>query len=389
MSIVYLDNAATSHPKPESVYRACDTFQRSIGAGPGRSAHRLGLEAGRIVLDARERLAELFAAPDSARVILLPSCTAGLNLAIKGLLLPGGHVVTSSMEHNSMMRPLRGLEQRGGVEVTAVSCSREGLLDPGDVADAIRPNTRLIAVNHASNVVGTIQPVADIGRLAKARGIPFLVDAAQSAGTVPIDMAGMNIGLLAFSGHKGLLGPQGTGGLVIGEGIEPLPLIEGGTGSNSHHEVQPAELPDRYESGTPNGPGIAGLAAGVEWVQERGVEAIGRGLSGLIRCALEELAAIGGVTVYGPKDPARQTAAVSFTMEGFDTSELGLLLDERYGIMVRTGLHCAPGAHRTIGSFRRTRGTVRVSFGPMNTIEHVRYMGQCLRELADDRDARP
>ena len=378
---VYFDNAATSHPKPESVYAAVDHFQRRIGASPGRSGHSLGIAAGRVVLECRERLARLFHVADPTRVILTPSCTEALNLAVKGLVRPGDHVVTSSVEHNSVMRPLRQLEAEKTIELTVVACSRQGRLDPSDVRKHLRPNTRLVVVTHASNVVGTIQPVGDVGCLVRKHGARFLVDAAQSGGAVPVDMPGLGIDLLAFSGHKGLLGPQGTGGLVIGEGVELHPLIEGGTGSRSQHEVQPAHLPDRYESGTLNGPGIAGLAEGVAYVRQVGAQSIRKALQELTALALEELARTPGATVYGPGDPSKQTAVVSFRLEGKDAAAVSTILDERFGILTRGGLQCSPGAHRTIGTFRRTGGTVRVSLGVFNTREEIRFFGQCLRQL--------
>ncbi len=383
--VIYFDNAATSHPKPECVYRAVDHFLREIGASPGRAGHRLGLWASQVVLEARERLAGLFHVNDSSRVILTGNCTEALNLAIKGSLRPGDHVVTSGVEHNSVMRPLRGLESAGTIELTVVPCTREGWLSPVDVEKRLKANTRLVVVTHASNVVGTVQPVGEIGRLTRKRGALFLVDAAQSAGLEPIDVPGLGIDLLAFSGHKGLLGPQGSGGLVVNEGVELVPLKEGGTGSRSQHETQPTHLPDRYESGTLNGPGIAGLAAGVGYLQEMGVDAVKAKLKELTALLLAELSRTPGVTIYGPRDPDRQTAVVSFTLAGVDTGELEGILDRRFGIMVRSGLHCSPAAHRTIGTFRRTRGTARVGLGLFNTADQVGYFGRCLRELQKER----
>jgi cysteine desulfurase family protein len=379
---IYFDNAATSHPKPESVYRAVDHFMREVGASPGRSAHRMSISAGQVVLDARERLAELFGVSDPSRIILTANCTEALNLAIKGWLRPGDHVVTSSVEHNSVMRPLRSLEAAGTVEVTVVACTREGWLDPEQVPKHLKANTRLIVLTHASNVVGTVQPVAEVGRLARERGILFLVDAAQSAGVEPINLDAQCVDLLAFSGHKGLLGPQGTGGLALREDVPLVPLKQGGTGSRSQHEVQPDHLPDRYESGTLNGPGIAGLAAGVAYVQEVGVSAINKKLKELTALVLAELDKTPGVAIYGPRDPERQTAVISFTLAGVDTGELEAILDERFGIMTRSGLHCSPAAHKTIGTFRHAKGTLRASLGPFNTAEQVAHFGRCLRELA-------
>jgi len=379
--IVYFDNAATSHPKPESVYQAVDHFQREVGASPGRSGHSLAMEAGRIVLEARQRLAELLNVADPARVIFTPSCTEAINLAVKGLVRPGDHVVTSGVEHNSVMRPLRRLEAEKVIDLTVVRCSPEGLLDPADVRGRLRPETRLVVVTHASNVVGTIQPVGDIGSVVRGHGAMLLVDAAQSAGAVPVDMPGMGIDLLALSGHKNLLGPQGTGALAIGEGVELTPLVEGGTGSRSQHERQPEHLPDRYESGTMNAPGIAGLAEGVAYVRQRGPHSIQKALERLTALALDELARTPGARVYGPGDPGKRTAVVSFTLDGKDVAAVGAILSERYGILTRAGLQCSPGAHRTIGTFRRTGGTVRVSLGLFNSSEEVRYFGECLRQI--------
>ena len=383
--LVYFDNAATSHPKPESVYRAVDRFLREIGGNPGRSGHRLAISAGRAILEARERLAELFNVADSSRIILTANCTEALNLAIKGSVRPGDHVVTSSVEHNSVMRPLRRLESDGIIELTVVSCTREGWLDPADVKEHLRANTRLAAVTHASNVVGTIEPVHEIALLTRELGILLLVDAAQSAGVEPIDMSELGIDLLAFSGHKGLLGPQGTGGLAMGDGVEPVPLKEGGTGSRSQEELQPTHLPDRYESGTLNGPGVAGLTAGVSYVQRMGVTVIKEKLKELTSLLLAELSDTPGVTVYGPRDAEKQTAVVSFTLAGLDVGELGTILDQQIGIMTRTGLQCSPAAHRTIGTLHGAGGTVRASLGVFNTAEQVRRLGRCLREIQSER----
>ncbi len=381
---IYLDNAATSWPKPPGVAEAMVHFLNEIGANPGRSGHHLSVEAGRIVYKAREAVAELFGVADPLRVVFGMNATDGLNLALRGLLRPGDHVVTSSMEHNSVMRPLRALE-REGVEVTVVRCSPEGVLDPAAVEEALRPNTVLVALNHASNVVGTLLPVAEVGRMLRARekGPLLLVDAAQTGGAVPIPMDTDGIDLLAFTGHKSLYGPTGTGGLIIGPRVntEQLqPLKRGGTGSRSEYEEQPDFLPDCYESGTPNVVGLAGLLAGVRWVLERGVEAIRAHELALTRQLIEGLAAIPGVTVYGTRDPARQTAVVSFNIAGMEPSEVGLRLDEEFGIMCRVGLHCAPAAHRTIGTF--PTGTVRFAPGAFTTAEEIDRALEAVAHLA-------
>jgi cysteine desulfurase/selenocysteine lyase len=369
--MIYLDNAATSWPKPPGMAEAMVHFMQDVGANPGRAAHRRAVEAGRIVYAAREAVAELFGEPDPLRVVFGPNVTDALNLALRGLLRPGDHAITSSMEHNSMMRPLRALEH-GGVEVTVVPCSVEGALDPAAVEAAIRPHTRLIALNHASNVVGTLLPVAEVGQIARRHGLLLLVDAAQTSGAFPIDVQASAIDLLAFTGHKSLYGPMGTGGLIVGERVDPAemePLRRGGTGSRSEEEEQPTFLPDVYESGTLNAVGLAGLAAGLRWVLSQDVAAIRAHEMMLTQQLIDGLLAIPGVVVYGGRDAARQTATVSFNVAGMAPSEVGLRLDEECGIMCRVGLHCAPSAHRTIGTF--PVGTVRFGLGAFNTPHEI------------------
>ena len=369
--MIYFDNAATSWPKPPGVAEAMVHFLNEVGANPGRSGHRLAVESGRIVYQAREAVAELFGAPDPLRIVFGQNATEAINLALNGLLRPGDHVITSSMEHNSVMRPLRALE-RQGVELTVVQCTSAGFLDPADVAAAIRPHTALIALNHASNVVGTLLPVAEVGRIAREHDVLLLVDAAQTAGAYPIHVQADGIDLLAFTGHKSLYGPMGTGGLVIGERVDVSrlePLKRGGTGSRSEREEQPDFLPDMCESGTPNAVGLAGLGAGLRWVRERGVDAIRAHEMMLTQRLIDGLLNIPGVTVYGGHDAARQTATVSFNIAGLDCSEVGLRLDEEYGILCRVGLHCAPAAHRTLGTF--PVGTVRFGLGAFNTADEV------------------
>jgi cysteine desulfurase family protein len=380
--LIYLDNAATSWPKPTEVKEAMVAFLDRVGANPGRSGHRLSVEAGRIVYEAREALADLFHAPDPLRIAFGLNATDALNLALHGLLQPGDHVVTSSMEHNSVMRPLRALE-RQGVEVTVVPCSPEGLLDPRDVERALQPHTRMVVLTHASNVVGTLLPIREVGEIARRHGVLFAVDAAQTAGAVPIDMEADAVDILCFTGHKALLGPMGTGGLVLGERVDPSdlrPLRQGGTGSRSEFEEHPDFLPDLCEAGTPNAVGLAGLLAGVRWVQERGVEAIRAHEQALTTRLLEGLGEVPGVTVYGPRDAARQTGTVSFNVEGLEPSEVGLVLDEEYGVLCRVGLHCAPAAHRTLGTF--PRGTVRFAVGCFTTLEEVDAAVEAVRAIA-------
>ncbi|MCP4544098.1 MAG: aminotransferase class V-fold PLP-dependent enzyme [Chloroflexi bacterium] len=380
--MIYFDNAATFWPKPPGVAEAMVRFLDDVGANPGRAAHRRAVESGRVVYNAREAVTELFNAPDPLRVVFGPNVTEALNLALCGLLRPGDHVVTSSMEHNSVMRPLRALE-RQGVGVTVVQCSPEGFLDPADVEASIKHNTTMIALNHASNVVGTLLPVADVSRIARQHGLLVLVDTAQTGGAYPVDMQADGVDLLAFTGHKSLCGPMGTGGLIVGARVDVArmePLKRGGTGSRSEHEEQPDFLPDMCESGTPNAVGLAGLAAGVRWVLAQGVENIRVHEVVLAQRLIGQLQEIPSVIVYGGLDAELQTATVSFNIVGMEPSEVGLRLDDEYGIMCRVGLHCAPAAHKTLGTF--PVGTVRFGLGAFNTAEQVDAALEAVRRLA-------
>jgi cysteine desulfurase family protein len=365
--MIYFDNAATSWPKPAGVAEAMQYFLEQVGANPGRSAHRLSIESARIVFHARQAVAKLFNAKDPLRVVFGANVTEMLNLVLLGYLRNSDHVITSSMEHNSVMRPLRWLEKQG-VEVTVIKCSQEGFIDPSDIENAVRSNTRLIVLNHASNVIGSLQPISEVGYQARSHDLLFLIDAAQTAGAFPIDMSTGYIDLLAFTGHKSLGGPMGTGGLVIGERVkidQLQPLKRGGTGSRSEFEDQPDFLPDRYESGTLNVVGLAGLAAGVDWVLTQGVDSIRKHEIELTRRLLDGLRAIKGITVYGGREASNQTATVSFNIDGVLPSEAGLRLDDEAGILCRVGLHCAPSAHKTVGTF--PTGTVRFGLGFFNT----------------------
>jgi cysteine desulfurase family protein len=380
--IIYFDNAATSFPKPEEVAGAMVRFSKEVGASPGRSGHRLAIEAGRIVFEAREGIARLFGVQDSSRVVFGLNATEGINQGLKGLLRPGDHVITSSMEHNSVMRPLRAM-MKEGLEAAILSCSPEGFLNPSDVKKAIRPNTRMVILNHASNVVGTIQPLSEIGEVCRRQEVLFFVDAAQSAGAIPIDMGQEKIDLLAFTGHKALFGPQGTGGLVLGDRVdekELVPVKRGGTGSRSEQEDQPDFLPDLCESGTPNTVGLAGLLAGLEFVMKVGVEKIRLHEKQLTENLLLGLRKIRGVTVYGPGTAEKQLATVSFNLRGVAPSEIGLRLDEDFGILCRVGLHCAPAAHRTLGTF--PEGTVRFGLSYLNREEEVEEALQAVDRIA-------
>ena len=377
--MIYFDNAATSWPKPPAVRAALDEYFGEAGGNPGRSGHRMSVAAARIVESTREALAELFNAADPSRIVFTHNATHALNIALQGLLRPGGHVVTASMEHNSVMRPLRYFE-RSGVEVTVVGCSPDGSLDLDAVRRAFRRDTRLLVTTHASNVAGGLNPVADLAAFAREGNIAFLIDAAQSAGTVPIDVQALGVDLLAFTGHKGLLGPTGTGGLYIRDSLVIAPLMRGGTGSDSAHETQPEFLPDAHESGTLNLAGIAGLGAAVRFLLEVGIETVRAHEQKLIAQFLSGASEIPGLRLYGPKEAALQCGLVSFNIEGALPSEVGLILDQSFGVMARTGLHCAPSAHRTLGTF--PTGTVRFSFSWFNTPAEVEKGLEALREIA-------
>jgi cysteine desulfurase family protein len=341
----------------------------------------LGVEAGRLVYEAREALATLFGAADPLRVIFTKNVTEALNLALYGLLHAGDHVIAGGMEHNAVIRPLRDLE-RNGVRLTLAPCSPQGEMDAADFERAIRPATRLIVLNHASNVVGTLAPIGEVGAIARRHGLLFLVDTAQTAGAYPIDMEAGQIDLLGFTGHKGLLGPQGTGGLVIGERV-PLhalpPLARGGTGSASQSEEQPEFLPDKYEAGTLNAVGLAGLGAATRFVLETGVDAIRQHELALTRRLLEGLSDIAGVTVYGTGRAEAQVATVAFNVAGLSPTDVGQRLDEEFGVCCRAGLHCAPAAHRVIGTF--PAGSVRFGLGYFNTTQDVDAAVEAVRAI--------
>ncbi len=369
--MLYLDNAATSWPKPPEVIKAVSAAMEAAGGNPGRSGHRLSIAAGRIVFDAREKVAALFGVEDPLRVIFTVNATAALNLAIQGVLQPGDRVLTSSMEHNSVMRPLRHLAERGVRLEVIPSCS-DGTCDLALWSQALATPARLVVVSHASNVVGTLAPLAELAALAHGAGALFLVDAAQTAGVVPIDMQQAGIDLLAFAGHKGTLGPGGTGGLVINDATDHKrirPLLYGGTGSLSDKEEQPGFLPDKFESGTLNVPGLAGLAAGIDWLNARGIAAVRAHEKRVAAALLEGLSLIRGVRIFGCLDAERSTAVVSFDTADKSVSELGARLDDEHEVLCRVGLHCAPAAHRTIGSF--PQGTVRLAPGIFTTPEEI------------------
>lgn len=376
--LIYLDNAATTWPKPPAVAEA---VARALGeaGNPGRSGHRLALASARHLLNARERVAELLGAPDPARIAFTLNATHALNLAMAGVLRPGDRVVTTGAEHNSVMRPLRRFAQQGG-ELTVVPCGPDGLVDLEALRRALAGGVRLLVASHASNVLGTIQPIAEMGLLAREAGALFLVDAAQTAGALPLDLGSLPVDMLAFTGHKALLGPQGTGGLYIREGLELNPMVLGGTGSASEREEQPEFSPDRYESGTPNVPGLAGLAAGVEYLLDRGVADVRAHEQALTERFLSGLRELERVVIYGPEQASRRTGLVSLNLRGAEPSALGEALEMGFDILTRVGLHCAPSAHRTAGTW--PHGSVRFSFGCMSTERGVDSALAALRELS-------
>jgi len=380
--MIYLDNAATSFPKPEPVYLALDKFARTQLANPGRSGHRMATEAERTLDDARHALNRFFNGEDPKRWVFTLNCTDALNIAIKGTVKPGDHVITSDLEHNSVSRPLRALEHRGVITLTRLASDR-GYIDPDDVRTALTPATSLVALTHASNVLGTVQPIEAIAPIVRAAGALFLVDAAQSAGVVPIDLRATPIDLLAFPGHKALYGPTGTGALYVGPRARPRAWREGGTGGDSKSEFQPDLMPYFLEGGTPNVLGVAGLAAGIAWVAERGTEASRRHEVDLLQRVVDWVeASPDGWKVAGRWDPATHVGALSLIVpdpDVFPSQDLAIALDSSFGIAVRAGLHCAPYAHRALGTF--PDGTLRLSPGPFNTAGEVDAFLLALTEI--------
>ncbi len=377
--MIYLDNAATSFPKPESVYRTLDHFARHDLANPGRAGHRMALAAERALDDARHRLNQLFHGEAPERFVFTLNCTDALNMAFKGVLRDGDHVITSDLEHNSISRPLRRLELDGRISLTRLRADGGGTLDPEAVRRAITPKTRMIALTHASNVLGTVQPVGAFGKIAREHDLLFLVDAAQTAGVVPIDVQALAIDLLAFPGHKSLLGPTGTGALYVGPRAKVGAWREGGTGGDSSSETQPKEFPYFLEGGTPNVLGVAGLAAGVQYVMEHGLDRIREHEVALCERLWRRLEEIPGFTVFGHRDPTQRVGTLSFRSDALPAAELGGILDQAFDIAIRPGLHCAPYIHRSLGTF--PEGTVRVSPGVFSTGEDVDTLAKALAEI--------
>jgi cysteine desulfurase / selenocysteine lyase len=380
MPRIYLDNAATSWPKPESAYRAVDDYQRRLGSPAGRSVYSEAVQTERLVHSCRKKIADLLNLGDPARIIFTQNGTDSLNLALHGLLKPGDHVVTTVCEHNSVLRPLSFLADRG-VTATYVPCDGEGYVDPAAIRQAINANTRLIALIHASNVTGAIQPAAAVGKIANDNGILFLLDAAQSLGYVEIDIAKLGCHLLAAPGHKGLMGPLGTGILYVAPAIEQhlQPIRQGGTGTKSDQDRQPSELPDRYESGNLNVPGIVGLEAGATYVAQLGVPHVEGQTRALVQRLLSGLTGLPGLRIYGPRTGDNRVGVVSLNLAGFDPRELAAILDSQWQIQTRAGLHCAPKMHAALKTL--PSGTLRFSFGHFTTQEQVDAAIAALAEL--------
>ncbi|MGQ3686034.1 MAG: aminotransferase class V-fold PLP-dependent enzyme [Candidatus Loosdrechtia sp.] len=378
--MIYLDNAATTFPKPEVVYKTMDTFYRTTGANPGRSGHKMAVAAEREIEDTRNIAARLFGIKDARRFIFTFNATDAINMGIKGLLKPGNHVITTYLEHNAVSRALYNLESKNIITVTKIKNSEEGFIDPDNIKDAITSKTRLIVLTHAPNVLGTIQPVPEIGKIARENDILFMVDAAQTAGVCEINVDKHYIDMLAFTGHKGPLGPTGTGGLYVGERLTLEPWREGGTGFESASLSQPAELPFRLESGTPNIVGIAGLRAGIEYVFSEGTDTIRMHEQKLIHKLIQSLQDDKRFILYGTKDSTRKVGILSINVKGFSPSEVGAILDQSFDIAVRPGLHCAPFAHQKIGTF--PDGTVRISPGYFNTDDDIDQIITALDKIA-------
>lgn len=377
---IYLDNAATSHPKPESVYQAVTAALRA-GGSPGRGSHNLSKTADRLIFETREVLAELFNGGGSEQFIFTANATTAINQALFGLLQRGDRVVTTMVEHNGVIRPLRELEKRGIEVVKVPGDAVTGIVSKSTLQQAcLHQPTKLLVVNHCSNVLGTIQPIDGLGSWCHEHDILFMVDGAQSAGHLPIDFQQLDVDLFASSGHKGLLGPQGTGFLYLREGIALTPLVYGGTGTNSRSDLQPENLPERFESGTHNLPGLAGLHAALQFLQQTGVEQVRHREIQHTAQLLDGLQRIERVKLYGPENGMLRLGVVSFNLDKFDPAEVAFILDQDAQIAVRVGLHCAPDAHRTIGTY--PGGTIRVSPGYFTTEQEIERFLRALKKIS-------
>jgi cysteine desulfurase family protein len=389
-AFIYLDNAATSFPKPDIVHDTVRDFYSKNGVNPGRTGCDLALNAEQMIHGTRKRLSAFFnqslvdagIEKDPNRLVFTMNATMSLNLVINGTIGPGDHIVTTMLEHNSVIRPVNH-KVKEGAEATYVAPDGEGYLDPETIRKAIRKNTKLAIVNHGSNVTGVVQDLKAIGAVCKEAGVPFAVDAAQTAGVLPIDMAECNIAFLSFTGHKGLLAPTGTGGICVADDAEIASSLYGGTGVRSAVPYHLDEFPYRLEAGTLNLAGIAGLSAGLDWIEERGLHDIHAHEIGLLGRLQDGLSQIEGVTIWGTKKLENRVATTSVTVEKYDASDVGTILDVDYCVQTRTGLHCAPLIHQHHGT--TPRGTVRFSIGPFNTEEDIDTTIRAVAEIAADR----
>jgi cysteine desulfurase family protein len=365
--MIYLDNAATTFPKPNEVYDEVMNCMKNYAANPGRSSHDMSLKASTKIAETRSEISSFFNIDNPFNIVFTVNATEAINIAIKGFLKKGDHIITTVIEHNSVLRPLNFLKGEG-VEISLIDVDEFGYVNLKMLKNNIRPNTKLIVINHGSNVIGTVQDIDKIGAIAKNNGITFMVDASQTAGVFDIDVKKSGIDLLAFPGHKGLLGMQGTGALYINEGINLKEFISGGTGSNSSEMVQPNFLPDKFESGTLNTPGIAGLCEGIKFIKKIGMRNIREHEEKLTEYLLSELKKLSFVKLYGLKSSKNRAAVVSINVSSIDSSKVGYLLNKK-DIAVRTGYHCAPLIHKVIGTEKY--GTVRISLGYFNTFDDI------------------
>ncbi len=381
MKEIYLDNAATSRHKPDKVQKAMNNYFNQIGCSPGRGGYECSLQASRLILKARRNIAKLFNVPTPEQIIFTHNITHSLNYTIKGLLNEGDHVITTSMEHNAVLRPLNSLQEKGIIKVTYISCNQDGTLNPDNIKQAIKDNTKLLVFTHASNVTGTLMPIQKLANIAQEHNLISILDTAQTAGSYKLDFSQLKVDVLAFTGHKGLMGPTGTGGFAISNQAAEMinPLIEGGTGSVSDKEYQPDFLPDKFESGTLNTVGITGLNAGIKFIMETGIEKIKKHKLKLMQKLLNGLQEITKIKVHGPQNINWQTSTISINVENCDLGELSFTLDDKYGIMTRSGLHCAPFAHKTIGTF--PEGTLRFSLGYFNTEKEIEFTLKKLKQI--------
>jgi len=381
---IFLDNGATSFPKPEEVYQFMDQFFRKFGVSPGRSGYDLCLETGELVEETRKMLTEYFNGQDPNRLCFSYNSTDALNLAIFGMLKEGDHAVTTTIEHNSVLRPLYHLHKYNGVEVDYIPFNSKGFADPDDFPKKFKKNTKLVVVNHASNVIGTIQSIKEIGKYCQEKEIPLLIDASQSAGKIPVDIERLKVDVVVFTGHKSFLGPMGIGGLYVREGIEIRHTRAGGTGVRSAVRTHLEEYPFRLEYGTLNVLGVAGLHAGLKWLEKKGISNIHDQEMRLTTLLRDELKEIEGVTLYCQEDLTDHISVFLFNIDGLEAADTGTILDVDYNIACRTGLHCAPLVHKQLGT-DKIHGGVRLGIGPFNTEEHIRTAIQAVKEITETR----